>query len=174
MSDTGPIKELDTIQGSSYLAIQAAIEVVRHHNPNLAQCHIRVVRDEKSEVVIFTGKNLRAGIGGSLAVRPESREQLNAHDLSVLMSNTDHVKILDTVQGSSFLAIQAAVAVFQRYKPDLSQYKMAVVRDGNSLVVIFSDKGQQAGGLGSLGARPGFEVELDSQDLRVLRSHFTR
>lgn len=34
------------------------------------------------------------------------------------------ITVLDTIQGSSFLAIQAAMEVFQRHNPDLTQYQI--------------------------------------------------
>jgi hypothetical protein len=90
------------------------------------------------------------------------------------MLNTAQIEVLDTIQGSSFLAIQVAIGVFKAHNPDLSQYKISVVRQANSVVVIFSDKNAQPGERGSSGGQPGFEVELDANTLRVLRSNFVR
>jgi len=83
------------------------------------------------------------------------------------------IHMLDRIQGSSFLATQAVVVVFQRHNPDLTQYKIEVVREGDSGVVIFADKNRPEGTRGSVG-KPGFEVELNAGDLRVLRSNFVR
>ena len=90
------------------------------------------------------------------------------------MLNTGSIKVLDTIQGSSYLAIQAAMGVFQRHNPDLALYKIEVVRDGDPLVVIFTDKDRPSGARGNIGARPGFEVEMDARDLHVRRSNFIR
>ena len=83
------------------------------------------------------------------------------------------IQMLDRIQGSSFLAIQAAMGIFQQHNPDLAQYKVEVVGEGDSVVVIFADKDRPDGTRGSVG-KSGFEVELNAGDLRVLRSNFVR
>ena len=90
------------------------------------------------------------------------------------MANMSQITVLDTIQGSSVLVIQATMEVLQRHNLDLTQYKIDVVREGNSVVVIFTDKDRQVGTRGNLSARPGFEVELNAHDLHVLRSNFVR
>src|SRR5436189_44491 len=90
-----------------------------------------------------------------------------------VMSNSSPIQVLDTIQGSSFLAIQTVMGIFQKHNPDLTHYKIEVVREGNSEVVIFADKDRPEGTRGSVG-KPGFEVELSAGDLRVLRSNFVR
>jgi hypothetical protein len=90
------------------------------------------------------------------------------------MSNMGKIKELDIIQGSSFLAIQAALAAFQHRNPDLAHYKITVVSERESVVVIFADKDRQTGTRGSSSPWPGFEVEMSAKDLRVLRSSFIR
>lgn len=163
---SSPIKVLDRIQGSSFLTSQVAMGALKRHTPDIAPNSIEVIRDGGSEFVVFTDKNRQLG------VRAGTEVVLNAHDLHVLLTNKDRIKV-DTIQGSSFQAIEAAMEVFKRHSPDLVFYKIDVVREKDSILVIFLDKDQQAGTRGSLG-RPGFEVELNARDLRVLRSNFVR
>jgi hypothetical protein len=61
--------------------------------------------------------------------------------------------VLDRIQGSSFLAIQAAIGIFQRHNPDLAQHKVEVVRDGACIVVLFAGKDRPEGIVGALGNR---------------------
>jgi hypothetical protein len=169
MSDTDRVKVLDTIRGSSVLAIQSALEVLRLRSPDVARFQIRVGREDTSEVVIL------AGHGGDLGVRPASKAKLSARELAAIRSSPSRFAVLDTIDGSLFRAIQVArKAFFRRYKPDLTQYQIKVVRERSSVVIIFADKDWQAGTRGMSAGRPGFEVELNASDLRVLRSSFIR
>ena len=127
-----------------------------------------------SLAVIFTAKNGSGAAPKNFGVRSGSEVEMDARDLSVFLSRMDKIKALETIQGSSFLAIQAALGVFQRHHPDLAHYKIEVVSERDSVVVIFTDKERPEGTRGSLGVRPGFEVEMSAKDLRVLRSNFIR
>lgn len=173
MANSKQIQFLDTIHGSSFLAIQSAMEVLRRHNPDLSQFKIEVLYEGNSVVIILADKNEPTSSRGNLGVRLEPREELSAQDLRTLRSNMGQIQLLDRIQGSSFLAIQTAIMIFQLHKPDLSQYNIEVVREGDSVVVIFADKDRPTGTRGSIG-KPGFEVELNAQDLRVLQSNFVR
>lgn len=167
MSTTGQIKVLDSIQGSSFLVSQAALAVFQRHTPDIAQGSIEVIREGDSEFVVFTDGRRHLGVRAGTAV------ELNADDLKALLSARDRIKIVDTLQGSNFLAIQAAMEIFRNQSPDLVQYRIEVVRDGDSLVVVFTDKDRPVGTRGSVG-RPGFEVALDPRDRHVKRSNFIR
>jgi len=173
MANSGQIQFLDMIQGSSFLAIQSAMEVLQRHNPDLAKYGIEVVREGNSVVVILADKDESANPREDFGVSLEPKMELSLKELSFLRSNMEQIQMLDQIQGSNFLAIQAATEVFQRYNPDLANYKIEVVREGDSVVVIFADKDRPDGTRGSVG-KPGFEVELNVQDLRVLRSNFVR
>lgn len=171
----GPVKVQDSIQGSSFLAIQDATKVIERHKPDLAQYRIEVVRDQDYVVVIFAHTGAQAGVQRNFGVRQGFQEAMNTTDLQRLMAKIKQVEVLDSIEGNSLRVIEAAVGVFQqRHKPDLAQYKITVVGKGTSVVVIFTDKDRQPGTRGSAGARPGFEVELNPLDLRVLGSHFVR
>lgn len=172
-TNIGPIEVLDTIQGSSYPVIERALAVLQSHGPDLNSTHITVVRRGDSDAVVFTGDAERAGAGENLGVRMDTERVLNPDELSALLSNLDRVDPVDELTGSSLLAIRAALDVFNQHGPDLSRYKIVVVRDGESKVVLFSDKDLQPGSRGSVQV-PGFEVELNPHDLEVLRSNFVR
>jgi hypothetical protein len=166
MATTGEIKVLDSILGSSFLASQAAMGVFQRHRPDIAQGSIEVLREGDSDFVVYTDRHRQLGVRAGTAV------ELDTRDLKTLLSNTNRIKV-DTIQGSSFLAIGAAMEIFRRYEPDLVKYRIEVVRDGDSLVVIFTDKDRLPGTRGSIGL-PGFEVAFDARDRRVLRSNFIR
>ncbi len=90
------------------------------------------------------------------------------------LSSASRVEVIDSIQGTSFLAIVAALPAFERHKPELSDYRIRVARAGSSLVVIFSDKADSGVVRGSGGKRPSFEVQMDAKDLRVVRSNYVR
>jgi hypothetical protein len=90
------------------------------------------------------------------------------------MQNTAQIQVLDTIQGTSFLAIQVAMGVFKVRNPDIRQYKITVVREANSVTVIFMDRNAPPDARGNPSGLPAFEVELDASDFRVLRSNFVR
>lgn len=169
MSNTEPIKILDTIQGSNFLAIQSAIKVLRNYKAtDLAQHKIEVLSDSGSVIVIFTDKGRRLG------VKQGSDLEMNNNDFELLSSKKDRIETLDTIQGKNFLAVEAAAEVFQVHNPELKHYKITVISDNKSLIVMFTDKDTPKGARGSVGKHPGFEVELSAGDRRVLRSNFIR
>ncbi len=90
------------------------------------------------------------------------------------MANTAQIETLDTVQGVNFLTMVAAAKVFSATKLNIAEYRLTVLGEGNALIVMFTDKDAPLGGRGSPGTRPGYQVELDRHDLRVIRSNFMR
>jgi hypothetical protein len=174
MSNMSQIIKLDTIQGKNFLEIQTALGVIQHHNPDLTHYKITVVREGPTMAVVFTATDgQQASSQVNLGVGLGSQTELSSQDLQILMGKMSQIIVLDTIQGNSFLAIQTAMKVFQRHNPDLTQYKINVVREGSALVIIFADKDRPAGTRGSVG-KLGFEVAMNAQDLRVLRSNFVR
>jgi hypothetical protein len=174
MSSAETLKVLDVIQGSSFAAVRDALKVIQHRRLDLAKYKVQILRDDGSLVVVFSERNGTANIEKELGVRQGSEEELKAAELHALTSRTGEVTVVDTVQGSSLQSIQTAAAVFQRHNPDLSQYKITVMSDRGSIVVVFTDKRGKPGTRGNPGVLPGFEVALDPHDLRVLRSSFIR
>lgn len=174
MTSTAPIKLLDTIQGGNFLAIQSAMTVFERQHADLRQYKIEVFREDDSVMVVFTKQNSGASGQSKIGVRSGAATEITAAALQQLLADTARVKLLDTIQGGSFLAIQSAMTAFHRHYPDLAKYKIEVLREGDAVIVIFTDKDAPVGGRGNLGARPGFEVEMNARDLKVLRSNFVR
>ncbi len=167
MATTGPIKILESIQGSSFLAGRAAMGVFQPFTPDIAQGKIEVVREAGAEFVVFTDRHRQLG------VRTGTTSVLNASDLRDVASNRERFKLVDSIEGTHFLAIRTAEEIFRAHKPDLNRYRIEVLRDGDLIIVVFSDKDRPAGTKGSVGL-PGFEVALDARDRRVRRSNFVR
>lgn len=175
MADATGIKLMDTIQGTSFLAIQSAMPIFQLQNRELARYRVELVREDASELVIFVWKDGRTDTQRDVAVRLGTEVEQRARDVPVHGLDRARLTVLDTIQGSNVLVIQAAMQVFQRqYSADLRQYKIEVVREKDSVVVIFADKDREVGTRGNISKRPGFEIELDPRDLRVLRSNFIR
>jgi len=171
MTNSTKIQILDTVKGSSFLAIQSTMEIFQRHAPDLGQSIIEVMCDPNSVVVILDSKDVSANTQKSIGVRLESKVELNAHDISILRSR---MELIDRIHGGSFLPIKKGVEVFsQRYNPDLMVYSIMLVSEKDSVVVIFTDKDRPTGTRGSVG-KPGFEVELNAEDLTVRRSNFVR
>ncbi len=168
MPNPGPVKVLDTMQGTSYLAIQAALKTLQRHKLDVTQQTIAVARDGDATVVILAGPEGQAGA----RISPEA--ELSAAEMERLATARDKVQVQDSIQGSSFPAIRTGAEVFQQRVPDLSPYRIALMREGDGLIVVFTDKNAPPGGRGSQGARPGFEVEMSARDLTVRRSNFVR
>ena len=90
------------------------------------------------------------------------------------MSSAAKVELVDSIEGTSFLAISAALPSFEANQARLADYRIKVVRDGNTLIVVFTDKNDPGAVRGSAGKRPAFEVALDPKDLHVIRSNYVR
>ena len=173
MANSGPIQLLDSIQGSSFLAIQSVRDMLQRRNPDFSRSKFQVVRRMNAVVVVLDEQDAQGNSRGEFAVDVESRTELSAQEVRILVSNLSQRQLLDHVHGSNFLAIQAAMQVFQQHRPDLAKYRIEVIRDGDDLAVLFADKDRPPGTRGSVGL-PGFEVELDARDRTVIRSSFVR
>lgn len=173
MANSDPIQLLDSIQGSTFLAIQSARDVFQRRHFDFERSMFQVVRRVNSVVVILDEQDAQGNYRERFAVDVDSKTELSAQELRTLVSNLGQHQLLDHVHGSNLLAIQAAMQVFQKYQPDLAKYKIEVIRDGDDLAVLFADKDRPPGTRGSVG-QPGFEVELNARDRRVIRSSFVR
>jgi hypothetical protein len=174
MSNVEQLETVDSMQGSSYQAIQGAVAVFRRHGLDLARYGIEVVRDGDSDVVVFTEKGGKDDAHKRLGVQGGTNRELTREQLETLLSRKHRAASSDKIQGSSFPVIQAATAVFSKRLSGLEHYGITLVRQGTSLVVVFQDRDTKPGGRGNTGSRSGFEVELDSRDMKVLRSNFVR
>ncbi len=168
MPNRGPVKVVDTLQGTSYLAIQSALKTLQRHAPDVSHRTFTVVRDGASTVVVLSGA------GTPLAARVAPDAELSEREVARLADARVKPTVLDSVAGSSLLAIRAGAEVFATRFPDPSPYRITLMSEGDSLVVAFTDGSAAPGGRGAPGTRPGFEVELAAHDLSVRRSSFIR
>ena len=175
LANMGLIKSLDTCLGSNFLKIQAAMKVLDRSRLKLARYRIVVASENDTVFVLFADANERAVARENLGVQHGADVKMNPDLVSTLLAKLDQIETLDQIQGSSLLAIRAAASVFlQSHKAELADYKIEVVSDGDSTVVIFADKDREPGARGHRAGRPGFEVEFNPDDLTVLRSNFLR
>jgi len=168
MPNRGPLKVVDTLQGTSFLAIEAALRTLQRREPDLARRSVTVLRHGESTVVVLSGE------GTPLAARVSPDAELSEREVERLAEAPEKPKVLDRIQGSSLPAIRAGVDAFAKRLPDPAPYRITLTSEGDSLVVAFTDGSAPPGGRGAPGARPGFEVELDARDLSVRRSSFIR
>jgi hypothetical protein len=173
MANSGPIQFLDSIHGNSFLAIQSTMEVFQRRKLDLARSRFEVARTGDSLVVILTEQHGPGKTREKVGVSVETKMELSPQDLAAVISNTDRYLLVDHILGSNLVAVQTAVRVFAQHQPDLRQYKIDVIRDGDALAVLFADKDRPPGIHGSVG-QAGFEVELNAQDMTVVRSNFVR
>lgn len=90
------------------------------------------------------------------------------------MRNASPFDVLATLPGTLAVALAKAIARFQETNLPLEAYTVTVLREGETLIVTFTDKDAPAGGRGSPGQRPGFEVMLDQKSLTIIESQFIR
>jgi hypothetical protein len=167
------MKVVETLQGSSFLAIKAALKVLEPRKPELEKSEIVVVRQGDAVLVILAGKKEDKAAAKDFGVQLEPNKELNAQDLAALLSKMDQLDVLDRIQGSHYPLLRTAVDVFTAKKLELADYKLTLVRKKDSFSVIFADKKREPGTRGS-GDKPGFEVEMNARDLKVFRSNFVR
>jgi hypothetical protein len=74
--------------------------------------------------------------------------------------------VLDEIQGSNFLIIRSVVPVFRRRNLDIQLYKIALLRDDQSVIVLFSRVDEKNEVIPrNLGIRGTADVEMNSVDL---------
>lgn len=91
-----------------------------------------------------------------------------------VMSSTARLQVVDSIQGTSLRVIQAALPAFEQRNLDVTHYRIRVIHDQKSYVVVFTDKDARPDVRGAAGKHPGYEVEIDPVGLRVIRSNFIR
>jgi hypothetical protein len=85
----------------------------------------------------------------------------------------------ETISGRSYRAIQVAAVEFARHNLDISRYRIAVATGAVAKTSIFvtfidADAPDDPRFRGNPGKIPGFAVELNRDDLRVIRANFIR
>lgn len=175
-AEEGRIKLLDAIQGDHYQAIQKSAKVLDHHKLELSRYDVLLASEDEDDYVILSEIDKKATARKSFGVKVGAKTELDSKELARLASKSPELTELAKLHGTSLRAIQAANVVFTSRSPnsDLAQYKIEVVKDGGSIVVIFADKDREEGARGNIPGRPGMEVTLDSHDLHVIRSNFIR
>jgi hypothetical protein len=168
----GLITVSDTILGSSFGTIQQAVHVLDRKKLKLELYKIQLLAHQDAVVALFTDQDPQ-GVRESYAVRKGADTELTPHDLTLLLSQRGDAKKLDSLQGTSLLAIRAAVGEVLRHTQDLDQFKIEVLREGDAIVVAFTNKDLKPGVRGG-GGKLAFEVELNASDLKVRRSNFIR
>lgn len=168
-STSNQIRDEDKLRGSSFLAIQSALPVFQAHGLNPAQYRVVVSGAGHSAVTVFVEKESQAR---SVGVR--QGQELSPADLSAAMSQLDPAQPRDAIQATSIAPVAVAVGALRRFNPDLNHYLITLARDKESMFVIFTDADAPVGGFGSSGKRPGYEVQLNAQNLTVVRSNLIR
>jgi hypothetical protein len=92
----------------------------------------------------------------------------------ISMAQSNPEKVIAEFPGSTLKWIEAAEPEFHRRNLDLSNYIVAVVDHGDSVIVALSSPDQPAGARGSVGKHPGYEVEISKDGMKILRSNFVR
>ncbi|HJS09342.1 MAG TPA: hypothetical protein VJ809_16865 [Pirellulales bacterium] len=167
------IKVLETIQGTSFVAIRSALVVLAPHKLDVTKYQIRVVREGDAEVVLFTEKKPDRPPAKSYGVRLAPDKELNLLETNKLVARLQLLKVMDQMDGSNYPPIPIAFALFEPRKPDLALYQIRVFGKGESVTVAFTDKDRQPGTRGG-GGRLGFEAEMKAEGLKVLRSNFLK
>ncbi|MEZ5399666.1 MAG: hypothetical protein R2729_08340 [Bryobacteraceae bacterium] len=169
----GPFVILDTISGTSYLAMHSQLGVAERRRVDLAQFQVQLMRAGSTEVVVFAEQGKELGKAVVFGSRPAGGAELSATEVNALLANPERVEAVDTIRGRNLLAIARAMEVFGRQNRDLSVYQIRVAQDGENLIVMFGDRDRAPGTRGHNPQRPGFEVELDA-DLNIVKSYFVR
>lgn len=90
------------------------------------------------------------------------------------MKNASPFDVLAVLPGTHAAALAKAITHFLEQGLLLDGYTVTVLREGETLIVAFTDKDAPAGGRGNRGQRPGFEVTLDEKTLTIIGSQFIR
>ncbi len=166
---------VESILGDSFLAIRMALSVLAPRRLNLPQCTFRVVGSVEGATLLVRGP---AGDGspGVLGVHAATGKELTPAEVGTAELNPDPDTPANTIRGTSWPVLRAAADVFLQRSPnpDLAQYSIEMVREGETIVVIFADRDRQPGARGAIRGRPGFEVAFNEKDLTVLRANFVR
>lgn len=173
---TSQIKIVDTILGSSFVVMEPAIPLAQKRNLDIRRSLIELLRRQEITFVLFTLEDgNRSDFGRKFGVLQGPYCELSSAKLDSYLSHRDQLETLDHIHGKHFVAVEASVKVFQeRLKNDLVRYRIAVARESDFLFVTFTDKDGKAGVRGAPGTQPGFEVQLNAADLKIIRSNFLR
>jgi len=90
------------------------------------------------------------------------------------MTKTMKLEVTAELPGSSLKWIHIAEAEFDRRKLDLDKYRVSVIEERDTVVVILTGLKQPRNSIGSLGPDLGYEVEISKRTRKVVRSNYVR
>lgn len=167
------LKTLATIQGTSFQAIEAALDIVERQRIGIDRFNIRVYGTEEPSTVFFLPYDAQQDRPPSYGVRLDTAEEVHSGQLKELYSKIDASELRDRIEGSHFQAMQIAFQRFKQHELDIERYKLQLVQEGDRWTVLFLDKDRKPNARGG-GGLPGFEVELSLPDRKPVRSSFVR
>ncbi|TWT82334.1 hypothetical protein CA13_37960 [Planctomycetes bacterium CA13] len=171
----GKIEVLQNCLGRHYLTIHTALEVLARRTLKLVDYEILIVVDNGVETVIFKDTRDQSDALVNFGVQPELKFVLAAEHLLETLKELKQLEIAVSIKGKHYQIIDVSVKAFrEKLEVDLVNYKIQLVRDGESVVAIFTDKDRDPMTRGHNPKCPSFEVELNPDDLRVRRANFIR
>jgi hypothetical protein len=90
------------------------------------------------------------------------------------MTKTRKLGVAAELPGSSLKWIHVAEPEFARERLNLDKYRVSVVEEDNSVVVILTGLKQPKGVMGSAGPDPGYWVVISKKGMKVLGAYYTR
>lgn len=90
------------------------------------------------------------------------------------MIQMNRLRVIAEFPGASVKWVHIAEAQFEREKLDLNKYKVSVIEQENSMVVLLTGLKEPKGAIGSVGPDLGYEVEISKKDLKIIRSNYVR
>jgi hypothetical protein len=92
----------------------------------------------------------------------------------MMPSNVSAQSPPESISGRHFRAIEATLPELQKNNLNVEDYWIGVSESDASIVVSFGFKDAPPSYRGSYGPKPNFYVELDKNDLRVMRLQLIR
>jgi hypothetical protein len=90
------------------------------------------------------------------------------------MSDERQIEVQVLSDGQKSEAIQIANQEVRRRNFDPAEYRVTVKPVGDSIYVIYIDKEVPVGKRGAKTRFPGVEVEINAEDMQLIRSYFVR
>lgn len=90
------------------------------------------------------------------------------------MTKTRQLGVAAELPGASLKWIRIAEVEFDRQKLNLDKYRVSVVEEDDSVIVILTGLKEPKNVRGSVGPDPGYEVEISKKDRKVVSSSYVR
>lgn len=174
MSHAGPIKVLSQIRGATYLRIESAVKKVGEAQlGHLQDYEVVFATDGDSTAMVFVHRPDDVAFFGVLQ-SSKGEKIVDSSEVGPLLARLQDAKNVERIQGQHIRALQVAVSELRKQDLDVAGYRCQLVQDGSTWAVVFRDKDLDPGIRGGRAGRPGYEVELDPGDLKILRANFVR